>query len=107
MSRADFSEASVGKPRRFFSAYFSLTVAPFSADNASNGPKCACVVSKKAAAKAVDRNLIKRRCREACSLAIKGLSARCSFVFYAKKEARGATYRELEADIRKLLAQAR
>jgi ribonuclease P protein component len=107
MTRADFSSMSVGKSRRFFGTYFSLSVTPFQAIMQANEPKYACVVSKKAAARAVDRNAIKRRCREAVRLAAKGPALSASFVFYAKKEARGVSYAEIAKDIRKLIAQAK
>lgn len=107
MSRADFSSIPSGRSRRYLGAYFSLAVSPLASIGAASMPKCACVVSKKAAASAVDRNLIKRRCREACRLAVKAAAAPCSLVFYAKKEAKGASYAEIEKDIRKLMSQAR
>lgn len=73
--------------------------------NGSTEPRFACVVSKKVAKRAVDRNLIKRRGREAVRDALKkSAAAPASYVFYAKKEALGAPYRDIAAEIRKLLS---
>ncbi len=88
--------------KRSHGTYFSLLVAASPAGHA----KFACVASKKAAARAVDRNAIKRRCR--AILSKHGLSSekRLAFVFYAKPGARGAPYAELERDITSLLLRA-
>jgi ribonuclease P protein component len=106
MTRADFSSIAPGASRRYFGALFSLSVSS-ALNTIENEPKCACVVSKKVAAHAVDRNLIKRRCREACRIAVKGMRSGHSLIFYAKKEAKGASYKDIEGDIKKLLAQIR
>lgn len=69
-------------------------------------PKFACVVSKKVASKAVERNLIKRRSRAALQKHLTG-TAPGSYVFYAKKDAAGASFASVEKDIKNLLSQLR
>ena len=107
LSRADFSKITSAKSRRYFGAYFSLSVVPFSPEKTLSEPKFACVVSKKAAKHAVDRNGIKRRCREAVRLATRGRPLAASLIFYAKKEAVGASYARIEQDVGALLSQLR
>lgn len=85
-------------PRRMHGRLFSLTFAALP----TGEPRFAFVVSKKVAARATDRNLIKRRCRAALRDAMEGVPAG-SYIFYAKKDAAKATYRELAADIRQLI----
>jgi ribonuclease P protein component len=107
LSRADFASISAAKHRRFFGTYFSLSVAVLPVSDALHEPKFACVVSKKIATHAVDRNLVKRQCREAVRLAPKSIAMPVSLVFYAKKEAKGVSYKEIEDDGRKLLSQVK
>jgi ribonuclease P protein component len=106
LSRADFASLTAAKQRRFFGVYFSLSMAFIPTNGSVSKLNCACVVSKKVASNAVDRNLIKRRCREVCRLNIKSLMVPVSLIFYTKKEAKGATYSEIEKDIKRLLTQA-
>ena len=82
-----------------------MSVSPQAIENSINKPKFACVVSKKIAAHAVDRNRIRRLCREAFR-AIPGtiLNAQ-AIVFYAKKESKNATFPEVASDVKKLLSQ--
>ena len=70
------------------------------------GPKCACVVSKKVSPKAVERNLIKRRCREAARALILKRNEALALVFYAKREARGAAFENIRKDTASLLGRA-
>jgi len=108
LSRADFSSINVAQSGRFYGTYFSLSVSSRSKDVMSAESKFSCVVSKKAAKKAVDRNGIKRRCREAVRKTTKSTgehTAPFSFVFYAKKEAMKVSYAEIEKDVRQLLTQ--
>jgi ribonuclease P protein component len=109
LSRADFTSLSAAKQRRFFGTCFSLSVASLPGSVAHNveGPKCACVVSKKVAKSAAERNLIKRRCREALRPASSKLASSLSLIFYAKREARGASYAMLAEDVKRLLAQVK
>jgi len=70
-------------------------------------PRYACVVSKKVASHAVDRNLIKRYCREACRLLPTDSTPGYSFVLYAKKEAKGASFQEIQHDVKNLFEQSK
>jgi ribonuclease P protein component len=88
--------------KRLHGRLFSLLVAPVPGDNA----KCACVVSKKAAAKAVDRNKIKRRCRAVLAKRVADVKKPVALVLYAKREAKDATFSEIERDISTLLVRA-
>src|SRR3989344_1396030 len=57
--------------------------------------KFACVVSKKVARRAVERNKLKRRCREITSRYLSSIATPCSIVIYPKKYALMATFDEL------------
>jgi ribonuclease P protein component len=87
-------------PRRIHGDFFSVLVAP----SAGKQPKCACVVSKKIALKAHDRNLIKRRCRAAVAKGISTLPAG-AYVFHAKKDAPKAAFRDIDRDVAAILKQ--
>jgi ribonuclease P protein component len=80
--------------------YFSLSFGTLP----GRSPAGACVVSKKAAPKAHDRNRIKRRCRSILAKLMPG--ERLVFVVYAKKGAAAASFSDTEADIRSLVARA-
>jgi len=92
---------SVRSPRRFHGGLFSLSVSP-----AETAAGFACVVSKKVAVKAVDRNLIKRRVRAAIYGSLKQAQPG-SYMFHAKKQAKDASYIEIEQDVRTLMEHAR
>ncbi|MCE9541778.1 ribonuclease P protein component [Candidatus Kaiserbacteria bacterium] len=85
--------------RRIHGTFFSLSVAP-AADI-----RTACVVSKKVAARAVARNLIKRRVRSIFPALLPGL-APGHYVLYAKKDAAAADFSEIRADVTKLCIRA-
>ena len=97
LARADFSSLKV-----FFKEsgkFFTLTVAKAH----DEGAKFACVVSKKTAHRAHERNLIKRRCRAA----IREVSLPSAyFIFTAKKSARTADFAEILADVRNVVVKA-
>lgn len=86
--------------KRLQGAYFTLSY------SLKDGSKAgfSCVVSKKTAAKAVERNLIKRRCRAAALPLVRTLPGGM-YICTAKKGASIATYRDLAADIRSLLSK--
>ena len=88
--------------KRFHGRFFSLLVAPIGGAHA----KCAIVVSKKAAAKAVDRNKVKRRARNALAKRLPDVKKPIALVFYAKRETKGAAFSDIERDIDALLARA-
>jgi ribonuclease P protein component len=81
--------------KRIHGRFFSLLIAPIAGSHA----KCATVVSKKVAAKAVDRNKIKRRIRNALAKRVPDLHKVLGLVFSAKRDAKGASAAELERDI--------
>ena len=101
LTRADF--ASLPPARRWQGAFFSL-----SASQGVNGHrKFSCVVSKKVSARAVTRNLIKRRARAAFGKMIPQIGSAQNFVLVAKSKSLGASYQEIERDIQALFSQAR
>lgn len=85
--------------RRINGRFFTLLIGPAFGESM----KYACVVSKKAAAKAVSRNSIKRRCREAIRSECKAVGKPRTFVFYAKSSAAGASFADIRRDIKELL----
>ena len=99
LSRADFMRLPKAA-RRIHGTYFSLTVTP---SPRLEGPRAACVVSKKVSARSVDRNRIERRCRESLRPFLAGMKEPTAFIFFAKREAASATFAEIRRDIGKLL----
>ena len=91
---------AVSRGKRLNGRFFSLLVV-----SGEKSAKCACVVSKKTAARAVDRNKIKRRCRDILAKRIGSLQKPAALVFSAKREAKAATFSELEHDIEALLSK--
>ena len=85
-------------------ALFSLSVSPLRGESV---PRWACVVSKKVAAKAIQRNRIKRQCRESVRARAGGVPEPLALIFRAKKEAVRATFAELDHDIRSLIEKLR
>lgn len=81
--------------KRMHGRFFSLLVAPIAGQHA----KCACVVSKKVSAKAVERNKVKRRCRNALAKRMPELTKPLALVLYAKREAKDAEFSEIERDV--------
>ena len=101
LSRSDFVRMRGGKRQsRVHGTYFSLATSPLSGDT---GPKFACVVSTKVSKKAVERNRIKRLCREAVNSRIPGIQKSLALVFYAKHEAADAPRAAIHRDIDELL----
>src|SRR3989344_2672774 len=100
LSSSDFRKIRPG--RRYGGTHFILTISPL----ASGGTRFTCVVSKKIAARATVRNLIKRRCRVAYRTA-DAPSVPCALVFSAKRTAAGATYKDIATDITELIARMR
>ena len=106
LSRSDFVRIRGGKRQsRVHGTCFSLAASPLSGDI---GPKFACVVSTKVSKKEVERNRIKRLCREAVSSRIAGIRKPLALVFYAKQEAadppRIAIHDDVDALLRKIQA---
>ncbi len=89
--------------RRIHGACFSLAISLLP-DRAS--PGVAVVVSKKVAARAAKRNLIKRRTRAALLKVAGSFAPERAYVFTAKKDAARADFAAIEGDIRTLVAKA-
>lgn len=100
LSRADFLGLDRKRSRRVHGTYFSLVIAPLAA---GVGPKAACVVSKKVAKRAVDRNKIERRVRGILRPFIARMQGPRALILYAKREVLGASYIEMQRDIQKLI----
>ena len=100
LTRADLSLLLKAKTRRVNGQYFTLSVLPRLEEK---GSKVTCVVSKKVARRAVDRNTIKRRAREAMRPILEQITTPAFFMLYAKREALGAISQEITQDVKKLL----
>ncbi len=105
LSRADFSEVASSRPNRVYGALFTLVVSRNKDKNAVNKPKFACVVSKKVAVRAVDRNRIRRLSREVARTLLSEAFSSLNLILYAKKEAKKASYQTIETDVKALLAR--
>ena len=106
LTRADFTKLRSARVRREHGGLFSLTVSPLppsAGGGSASGGKYACVVSKKVASKAHERNLIKRRCRAAIQEL--RVSKPLALVFTAKRAVRAALYQEIAEDVRRLLTR--
>ncbi|KKW07944.1 MAG: hypothetical protein UY39_C0004G0008 [Candidatus Kaiserbacteria bacterium GW2011_GWC2_49_12] len=88
--------------RRIQGRFFSLLVGALPSEHV----RCACVVSKKAEARAVARNTVKRRCREALRGQYQNIKKPITLVFHAKASASGASYAEIAEDVRSLIMRA-
>lgn len=104
LARTDFLRLAGARARRFHGALFSLSVSGL--PSGVRGPKYACVVSKKVSPKAVERNLLKRWCREAVRTLVLQRVEPLALIFYAKREARGATFADIRKDTTSLLERA-
>ncbi len=105
LSRSDFKHIAGGRFRREHGALFSLSVGPLP-DPSARVPRVACVVSKKIAARAVTRNLVKRRCRAVARECIAGVREPLALAFYAKRGAADASYAEIKEDVGRLVKKA-
>jgi len=101
ISGADFR--SLRPARRINGALFSLSITPISQPS----PKYACVVSKKVSTKAVDRNLIKRRCRSVLQSELKHSVEPVALVLQAKRAAAQASFADIKHEIKTLLSRPR
>ncbi len=102
LSHADFTRLP-RSGRRIHGVFFSLTATPLAP---GTGVKAACVISKKTAARAVDRNKVERRCREALRPLLKAVAKPVALVFHAKREALGASFKDIARDIKGLVERA-
>jgi len=101
LSHKDFSHIPHKGRRRVDGTYFSLSV---SVGGVGTSTKTACIISKKAIHKAIDRNKIKRRVREIARPLIRSTQDPIHFIFYTKQTALKASYKNLKADIETLIA---
>ena len=100
LARRDFVRLRQLQSRRVHGALFSLAIAPRAL---AEGVQFACVVSKKVSPKAVERNRIKRCCREAVrSFTVKERAPQ-TLVVTAKRSARGASPKDMMSDISTIL----
>lgn len=105
ISRSDHKIIAGARFRAKHGTFFSLSFGTLSAQH-NDAIKITCVVSKKTVARAVDRNLVKRKCRAAARDCLAGVIGPQAFVFYAKHSARGAPYSAIKGDVKHLIAQA-
>lgn len=87
--------------RHLSGVYYALAVQALP----DSGPKFTCVVSKKTAPRAVDRNLVKRKCLSILRAAIRGETRPLAFIVRAKPSALHARHTELKDDLHSLLAR--
>ncbi len=100
LTHADFASGAQSRSRRLHGTYFSLAV---SRDPGATLPRAACIVSKKVAAHASDRNLIRRRCREALRKFLANTESPLILVFHAKREVLDASYAHIARDVENLI----
>lgn len=104
VTRSDFKLIAKARFRREHGTFFSISFGTLPGQ-ANGAPKIACVVSKKTVARAVDRNRIKRMCREAAQACLAGVMAPRTLVFYAKRPAAGASFTMIQEDIKRLIGK--
>ena len=100
LSRAEFPRKPAS--RRLGDELFSIGVWPL---QAGTEPRFSCVVSKKVAKKAVERNLLKRRCREIVAPILRNSTKPIAVVVYPKKTALTASFGEMRVALASLLAK--
>jgi ribonuclease P protein component len=93
LTRSGFKEALIGGSI-VHTPHFSARVNKV---NKTEKPRYSCVVSKKVAPLATDRNLIRRRVMDAARGGAK------SAIFYAKKDAGKISFQELKSEIGKII----
>ena len=101
LSNSDFRLIANARFRRERGKYFALSYGTIPGAKAVC-PRIACVVSKKVAARAIERNLIKRRCRDVARSFIADIEEPLALVFYAGRNARGASFSDTKQDISEL-----
>ncbi|MEK7134186.1 MAG: ribonuclease P protein component [Patescibacteria group bacterium] len=102
ISKAEFQSHARSGARRN-GKYFSITIV---FGKAGTPTKCAVVVSGKISKKAVVRNKVKRRAYEALAQHTPKIKKGLLAVFYARPEAKGATFREIADDIKNTMKTA-
>jgi ribonuclease P protein component len=104
LTHAEFVRADMARFRRERGSIFILSFGTLPGQKPTD-LKATCVVSKKTAARAVDRNLIKRRWRAAMSQCLSA-AAPSALVFYAMKPANGASFEDIKSDVQALVERA-
>ncbi len=108
LSRGDFIQSGRANFRREHGTFFSVSFGVLA--SGAQGVKASCVVSKKIAKNASDRNVIKRRCRAAIHGLLPRFEKPIAMIFYAKKPAKDAPYKDISREItqlsEKILARA-
>src|SRR3989338_7052882 len=105
LTHADFLRVEQAKFRRERGHLFILSFGVLAGQNPREC-KVACVVSKKTAAHAVDRNLINRRRREAMRQCLSSVPLPATLVFYAMRPAKNAPYANIKSDVAELVSRA-
>ena len=105
LKHRDFSSINTAQGRRCYGTYFTLSVGVQRGAGPSEKAKFAVVVSKKIAARAVDRNRIRRLCKEVVRQESDTIRGPQTLILYAKKAARSASFKEIETDIVELFSQ--
>lgn len=104
LDRAEIEAILSQRPRRIHGALFSLVYAPVKPNETG---KYACVVSKKVANKAVDRNRIRRRCYSVLRRNQDTIQPGLHVLLYAKKEACHSTFQSFETGLLRLIQMFR
>jgi|SRR3989344_6938411 len=102
LTRTELRSLLRGGGRRIHGACFSLIVTPLPGSALS---KFTCAVSTKVARKAVERNRIKRLCREAVRKTLGEVKRPLALAFYAKRETTKASYADVARDIETLISK--
>ncbi|MCR4281268.1 MAG: ribonuclease P protein component [Candidatus Kaiserbacteria bacterium] len=105
ISHSDFKLIANSRLKRERGRYFILSYGPLFG-RAHQDLQIACIVSRKTAAKAVDRNLIKRRCRSAARNFLADTQKPQVLIFYANKNAKSASFADIKQDIAQLIERA-
>src|SRR3989344_1151466 len=105
LTDADFVRAERAKFRRERGTLFILSFGTLPGQKPTE-LKAACVVSKKTAPHAVDRNLIKRRWRAAMLQYLSAVPTPSTLVFYAMRPANNAPYADIKSDVAELVSRA-
>ena len=105
LTHADFIRAERARFRRERGSYFVLSFGVLPGQKTSE-IKAGCVVSKKTATRAVNRNLIKRQWRDAMRQCLSSAPAPSVLIFYAMRPAKGASYADIKNDVTELIARA-
>ncbi|KKW27575.1 MAG: hypothetical protein UY70_C0011G0009 [Candidatus Kaiserbacteria bacterium GW2011_GWB1_52_6] len=104
ISHTEFVRLSKERGCRIHGTHFALATFPLPVG--TQGPKAACVVSKKVSLKAVTRNQIKRRCRECIRAHSSVLDTHRTYVFYAKKSSADTAFVDIRVDIDELIEKS-